>query len=277
MDLSTAAMGIVERSKSAIPLCEYDYVDEATGLLFCGKCRTKKQTDVQFFGRVPCLCECGLLDRNRQEQERRAQNLSVWLERARKECFTDARLVNWNFANDNGDNAELTAKMQRYVDNFADMLAEGQGLLLWGTVGTGKTFAACEVANALLEKGYSALVTNFTEVINELQNSHDRQEYLEELNRHKLLVIDDLGAEWGSEYAKSQVYNLIDMRYRCGLPMVITTNLSLEQIKSAREFSDKRIFDRVLERCYPIEVVGASNRRKNIISNYQRMKKLIEG
>lgn len=277
MDLSTAAMGIVERSKSAIPLCEGDYLDEATGLLFCGKCYTKKQTDVPFFGRVPCLCSCGVAERNRKDEEIRRQTFDVWREKAIKEGFPDRRMAEWTFAKDDGSDGALTSKLKRYVDNFHRFIEKGQGLLLYGSVGTGKTFAACEVANGVLDRGYSVLVTDFRRILNDLQSAYDKQEYMDNLNRYKLLVIDDLGVERETEYAKEQVYAVIDARSRSGLPLIVTTNLSLDVLKKPSNISEARIYGRVLERCYPILVEGKSHRRDNTIENYMSMKDILEG
>lgn len=94
----------------------------------------------------------------------------------------------------------------------------------------GKTYAACEVANALIDKGYPVLVTNFARITNTIQGMYEgKQDYIDSLNEFQLLVIDDLGAERESAYMQEMVYNIIDSRYRAGLPMIYTTNISIEQ------------------------------------------------
>lgn len=173
-------------------------------------------------------------------------------------------------------NARLTQAMQNYVDNFSAMLKDGKGLLLHGTVGTGKTYAACEVANALIDKGYPVLVTNFARLTNTLQGMFDgKQEYIDSLNKFALIVIDDLGAERKSDFMQEMVYNIIDSRYRAELPMIVTTNLAMDEIKSTESIGNARIYDRVLERCFPIEVSGASRRRKAVRESYNDMKDLL--
>ncbi len=94
--------------------------------------------------------------------------------------------------------------------------------------------------------------------------------YIDSLNRYKLLIIDDLGAERKSEYMQELIYNLIDSRYRSGLPMIITTNLSADEIKRPGNMDFARIYDRVLERCLPIAVQGESRRRRAVIDNYSK-------
>ena len=92
----------------------------------------------------------------------------------------------------------------------------GSGLLIWGDVGTGKSFFAGCIANALLEKGVPVLMTNFSRILNTLTGMHfeDRNQFINNLNRYSLLIIDDLGMERNSDFALEQVFNVIDSRYR---------------------------------------------------------------
>lgn len=75
-----------------------------------------------------------------------------------------------------------------------------------------------------------------------------------------LLIIDDLGAERGTEYAVENVFNVIDRRYRSGKPLIITTNLHISMLTNEQSLDKKRIYDRILELCIPIGVNGASKR-----------------
>lgn len=269
--------GIELMASRAIPKETEDYVQD--GLLHCGKCHTPKQCEVVLFGQVRkpmCLCKCANERREKAEAEQKQRELRIKADRFRRMGFPESDMQNWNFENDDMSNARLTQAMHNYVDNFKAMLKDGKGLLLHGTVGTGKTYAACEVANALIDKGYPVLVTNFARLTNTLQGMFDgKQEYIDSLNRFALLVIDDLGAERKSEFMQEMVYNIIDSRYRSGLPMIVTTNLAMDEIKSTESIGNARIYDRVLERCFPIEVTGASKRRKAVRESYADMKDLL--
>ena len=68
------------------------------------------------------------------------------------------------------------------------------------------------------------------------------------------------------------VFSIIDSRYRSGLPFIITTNLSAEEIKKNGDIGYSRIYDRILERCFPIEVKGESRRRQNLKNNFADVK-----
>ena len=81
--------------------------------------------------------------------------------------------------------------------------------------------------------------------------------------RDPLLVIDDFGMERGTEYALEQIYNIIDSRYRSRKPLIVTTNLTLTELKNPQDTAHARIYDRLLELCTPIACTGPSM-RKNI-------------
>jgi DNA replication protein DnaC len=277
MDLQKSIGDIIQASTDFIRREDGDYIGE-DGLLVCGKCHTPKQVRVVFFGQEvcpPCLCDCAAKSDSEREERARQSAMADWLVRARRECFDEERMTSWNFANDDMSNAELSTAMRRYADNFSEFLAQGKGLLLCGSVGTGKTYAACEVLNAVMEAGVPAKFTSFAKLLNELQSSYDKQGVIDELSRFKLVALDDLGVERTTEYAQEQVYNIVDARVRSGLPMIITTNLTLDAIKNPRSMNEARIYDRILSRCHPIEVKGVSRRRKEVMADYERTKNLL--
>ena len=70
--------------------------------------------------------------------------------------------------------------------------------------------------------------------------------------QHSLLVIDDLGSERDTPYASDLVYQIIDARYRSGKPLIVTTNLTLEELENPGSRDRERIYQRVLERCTPV-------------------------
>ena len=108
---------------------------------------------------------------------------------------------------------------------------------------------------------------------NAMQSTWDgRQEYLNDLARYQLIIIDDLGVERQTQYMQETVYNIVDARYRSRLPMIVTTNLDISEIKKPSDVSNTRIYDRLIEMCFPIEVSGASRRRGKVRESYTDMK-----
>lgn len=234
------------------------------GFLHCQICTDKVETEVEVFGvkkRVRCICSCRQKELNAyKDREKREEQ-----ERRRRTCFAETNMKDWNFTNDDRRNEKLSDAMQNYVKNFTDFRRDGKGLLLHGTVGTGKTYFAACIANALIDEGYTVLMTNFARLTNQIQGMFDgKQEYIDSLNKYTLLIIDDLGAERKSEFMQEMVFNIIDARYRSGLPFIITTNLTTDEIKKPQEIGYSRIYDRILERCFPVEVSGVSRRRQNV-------------
>ena len=277
MSIEQALNEMMKKSEESIPFADGDYIGE-NGLLYCGMCNTPKQTEITVFDKVLhpyCLCQCAKEKRDARDREQKQKEQDSRIKDLRRAGFPDAEMMQWTFANDDMENEQITKAMKRYVDNFPELKRQGKGLLLYGSVGRGKTYAACEVANALIDKGYSVLVTNFSRVLNTLQSTFEKQEYIDSLNKFALLVIDDLGIERSTEFAKEQVYNIIDSRYRAGLPMIITTNLSIDKIKNPTDIENGRIYDRIIERCFPVEVIGNNRRHKAVRESYSDMKELL--
>ena len=257
---------------------EEDYINEKTGLLMCGNCNTPKQCIVEIEGKIykpKCLCKCGKEKRDREEEEAKQREFEKRINKYRTMGFPESEMQNWNFKNDDLGNKKLTEIAKRYVANFDRFYKEGKGLLLYGGVGTGKTYIACMVANALIDEGYQILVTNFSRILNTLQSTTNKQEYLDSLNKFKLIVIDDLGVERDTGYAKEQVFSIIDSRYREELHMIITTNLSMKKLATETDLAYKRVYDRIIERCYPIEVKGESRRIKKLLNSSDDMKSIL--
>ena len=156
------------------------------------------------------------------------------------------------------------------------MCAENIGLLLWGGVGTGKSFLAGCISNALMAQEVPVRMTNFARILNELNNSFSgRNEVVDRLCRYPLLIIDDFGMERGTEYALEQIYNIVDSRYRSRKPLIVTTNLTLDEIRHPQDTAHARIYDRLLEMCVPISCIGVSLRRETAQEKLERLKALI--
>ena len=254
-----------------------DYYED--GLLYCGKCHTRKQTKVYPMGNertVRCLCSCEEQARQAEADKRRRDEERLKIESNRRASFPKSEMGSWTFEQDDGTDERTIRAMRNYVEHFPQLKERGKGLLLYGPCGTGKTFAAACVVNALLEKGHTCLMTNFSRIANTLSGMYQgKQEYLDSLNRYELLVLDDLGAERNTEFMNETVYNIVDARYRANLPLIVTSNLTGEELKHPKDITEQRVFNRILERCHPIEVNGADRRRKKIIAEFDDMKNLL--
>ena len=252
------------------------------GLIYCSKCHMPRQKRIEVSGKTiepRCMCACQTEDYDRREQERKHREFLDMVAKNRSIGLPDPGLRKHTFENDLGYNPKQMRMAKRYVQHWEEMQKNSTGLLLWGDVGTGKSFIAGCIANALLDKGVPVIMTNFARLLNKLTDmySGDRNAYIDSFKRYPLMIIDDLGVERNSEFAREQVFSVIDSRYRSQLPMIVTTNLSLEELKDHTDLSRARIYDRVLERCLPIRVNEQNIRELNQAAVLAQAKQLLSG
>lgn len=269
---------LADRSASR-PLAEDEYIDKTSGLVYCKKCHTPRQTSVELGGTLfhpCCICQCQSEARELELAKEKQLQEQQRIARLKANGLQDASLRQFTFANDTGINPEMQ-KAHSYVEHWPEMKATATGLLLWGNVGTGKSFFAGCIANALLDQGVPVLMTNFSRILNALTGmfSDDRNKYIDSLNHYSLLIIDDLGMERGTEYALEQVFNVIDARLRSNLPLIVTTNLTLDELKHPADLAHERIYSRVLERCIPLKINNQNIRQMKAQENFTRTKQLL--
>ena len=174
-------------------------------------------------------------------------------------------------------NEQNLGKCLKYTKSFDSMLKSNQGLLFWGNVGTGKSYAAACIANELLGRKYAAVMTNFVKLLNTFMEDKEAESVVfRYMERTQLLVLDDLGAERDTAYAMEKVYDIVDARGRQELPTIFTTNLTIEEMKRESDRRFRRIYDRIFENCYPIQFVGPSWRRREASRRFAEMEKLFE-
>lgn len=241
-----------------------DYKDPETGLLVCGVCGEKKQRVIEIMGMkqiVPCACRCTReQDAARREQMER-QRAAYDTARRRAECFgEDTKKAAFTFGVDDQRDARLSRRVRGYAKEFAMYLKTGKGLLLLGPVGTGKTFYACCIANAVIDAGYSARVTNFAQIANELQPIFDKDQVYSRLRRADLLVLDDLASERDTSFMQEIVFQVIEERSAVQKPLIVTSNVSAQEFLNPSDLARRRVFSRLAEVCILLSVSGPDRR-----------------
>lgn len=270
-----------------------DYYDE-DGFLVCGNCHTRRQVEVNMPDlkavpfdpkkkvrvKMPVSCRCRAEKRKQEEQMLMQDREMKAAESLKRQSLMDERLRDISFygfqqTKDNAYNLKLCL---RYAKHFDEMLAKNQGLLFYGGVGTGKTFAAACIANHLLSLRVPVVMTSFVKLLESMQGfSEDDSALIARLNRAKLLIIDDLGAERSTDFALEKVYDIVDSRYRAKLPIILTTNLSMTELKESTDIRYTRIYDRIFEMCYPMQFKGQSWRKAEAARRFDAMKNFLEG
>lgn len=243
------------------------------GLLYCGKCHTPKQCLAPNpFGDpflVGIRCQCAKeADRREEEAKQRERN-----EDLRRRAFDTAGMHEKTFANDDSQTPTLSTIARNYAEWIAgDDRTKWSGLLLFGDVDGGKSYAAAAVVNELTDRGIPCLMRTIISLANDLFKTDDKNAYLASLDRYRLLVLDDLGAERESAWMFETIYQIIDYRTRSGLPMIITANLTWDEIKEPHDKRNKRIYSRVMEACHPEEVKTAGRRSRSAAERYKRVR-----
>lgn len=134
---------------------------------------------------------------------------------------------------------------KEYADSFD---TDSLSLFLYGETGLGKTHLSLAIAGEVINKGYSVLYNSAQNIFNELQKerfgkSDTNGAYEAMVLECDLLVIDDLGAEFTTQFTQSALYNIINTRINRGAPTIISTNCSLSEIES---LYSKRISSRII-------------------------------
>ena len=258
---------------------EGDYRNE-NGLLMCGKCHTQKECVLTKSDgtthTVRCACDCSVEQNKRENEEKRKRDRMQYLDSMRRTGFPDAEMREWTFAKSDHTDQRNETIARKYVANFDAMRKQGTGLLLCGQVGTGKSFLAAAIAYELISQGTPCLMTNFSRIISRISEKFGGdQKYLDNLNRFDLLIIDDLGAERDSDFTWEKVMNVIDARYRAGLPIIITTNLGPKDFADRGDIRRQRVFSRLREMCILLEVKGADRRGKKMRDKLAAAKTLL--
>ena len=260
-------MAIINQKKLLIN--DGDYIDD-DGLYVCGKCNTRKQTIINFGTSeeiVTCLCECEseeLKEESIKSHERAVARVKEIRRRFIEEGYRGIYLK---------DSDTPLPKVENYINNFEEFMNKNIGLMLTGEVGNGKTFIASIIANELIERNYTVVMSHITKTLN-LVSQYDNEEMLDRLTKCDLLILDDFGANRDTEYQNEQLNKLIDSRYSVKKPLIITTNLSRKDLAEPKDLSLKRTYDRLIEMTHPMVIEGKGRRlgiSKNRFADVEKM------
>ncbi|MBQ5319758.1 MAG: ATP-binding protein [Oscillospiraceae bacterium] len=245
---------------------EGTYID-SNGVLRCTVCNEPRQTVTRFSGQektVYCACSC----QQKREADAKAQRLEADTQRqneALKETAIpcrEQREITFETAVNPNEKHILIAKW--YVENWEEHKRNGTGLVFCGNVGTGKTFAALCIANALVKKGVKVKMTDFSYIINTLTSNttQDKNAVIESFTTCDLLIVDDMGAEYHSDYTLQYIEQVMNGCYKNNTPFILTTNTSVAEMKQPQNIKYSRIYSRILGKAIPVAVIGNDRRAK---------------
>jgi DNA replication protein DnaC len=249
----------------------------------CSKCKTPKQI-IKMIGNTAHIfnirCECEEREyQARKQAELKAQQefeLRMKAEKLRNNGIAVKQYHSYTLENDDNLTPEITAKIKDYIDNFAKYVLTGEGLMLYGGVGTGKTFLAMCIANALIDKGYKVYATSLSQIARELRDFAKAESRFKSFMDYKLIVLDDLGTESAMPSTMEIIYQVIDGWTSRNIPLVITTNLTPEIFEKAASggasVDTARVSSRILEKCRPIKVNAIKRRELKMKQNRDKWK-----
>lgn len=173
-------------------------------------------------------------EKEREEAARRASAIAsikdTILSRAQIPLrFRDRTLDNFRAESDGQRRALKIAKA--YAASFDDRLAQGGGMVLCGKPGTGKTHLACAIAMHVAGQGRSAKFMTVIQAVREVKETYRRdsdkteQEAIDAFGAPDLLILDEVGVQWGSDAEKLILFEIINGRYSEMRPTILISNL----------------------------------------------------
>lgn len=251
-------LGMVER-RAADSLNHSDTYTDENGVVRCSVCHEPRMAFIESIGRVmPVSCSC--YERATAERKLR-ERIAQATQKAESCILYDASYNSFTFAGDNSPDSTASRQCRAYVEHWKDMERENLGLILSGTLGTGKSYYAAAVVNALRAQGVSALIVTTSRLINALRASRDPLGVTDELNSFQFVALDDMGAERNTDYATEQLETFVNDRILAKRPLIVTTNLTGKDLNTPPDMRYARLFDRVLKMCpRPVILTGQSRR-----------------
>lgn len=157
--------------------------------------------------------------------------------------------------------------VKRYADLFDERYAAGGGMVMCGPPGTGKTHLACAIGNQIMAAGRSALFSSVLAAARRVKQTYGKgsteseQQVLDKFYEPDLLILDEVGVQFGSEAEKLIVFEIINGRYERVLPTILMSNLPEEELGA---FVGDRVIDRMREGGGVVLAFDWESRRKDI-------------
>ena len=129
-------------------------------------------------------------------------------------------------------------RMQRILnyckEYAAAFTADAPSLFFYGETGLGKTHLSLAIAGEVVQKGFGVIYGSAQNLLDQMEREHFKggsEGVSESILKCDLLILDDLGAEFSTAFTIAAVYNVINTRLQSGLPVVISTNLTVKELE----------------------------------------------
>lgn len=235
----------------------------------------KEYTAFKAGDRISRMCRCQREAESEEYNRRSREAAKIRRVKAlREKGIADDDALHMTFANDDSPDSTASKVARSYVRNFETMLEKNAGILFTGGVGTGKTFYAACIVNALIDEGIPAVMTSLRKIIQLPFDGVDAA--MRNLMDADLVVFDDVGSERDTSFATERAFDAVDARIKARKPIIVTTNLSPQELSNAKSIREKRIYDRILGSCAVVPLTGASRRAKEQESKTELILKILQ-
>lgn len=221
----------------------------------CSECEDTGLTDNGI-----CSCHRSLLiEKAKAEIEKSAPLKASTFESFTLDYYPDA-------PDSNGMNIrKRMGEIAKFCEDYANDFSLGSpSLFMHGATGLGKTHLSLSIAGVATEKGFGVVYGSAPNLFNTLEKEHfgkpdpNTRNYEKELLETDLLIIDDLGVEFSTQFTVSCIYNIINSRILCSKPTIISTNLTAAELE---EKYTQRITSRIIGGYISLRFIGRDIRQ----------------
>lgn len=155
-----------------------------------------------------------------------------------------------NYAVEHDAQAKALSICKSYAESWAKVRRAGTGLIFSGKAGAGKTHLACSIAHEVIEQGANVQFATVAEVMRQIKSSFAKdsqtteQQEIDHFSSIELLILDEVGMDYGTDFNKSLIFEILNNRYENMLPTILLTNLDTAALV---EYMGERLVDRMRE------------------------------
>lgn len=199
-----------------------------------------------------CASEKAAIKKQEDEERQSIARMQAWQKKLGESCipdrFQDRTFNNYEVKNDGQKNALMFARA--YAVMFNEELSTGRGAIFCGKPGTGKTHLAVAIALHIMLCNKPALFTTVQRAVRRIKDAwrkgatESESDVIALYVHPDLLILDEIGVQFGSDFERNFLFDILNERYENKKPTLLLSNLDIEEIK---EFLGARIFDRLKE------------------------------
>ena len=243
-------------------LMDDEYIEEASGLIYCKKCLTARQLKIKILDKdriVRCICKCQKEEIKSEETKRKEIEEQIKIAKLMDSSLLGERYRGITFeTTETGHNKsfdQVMVRCQNYCNVSEVVKEKGFGIYIYGGSGTGKTHLTACMCNELIKQHKQVLFTNFFEIGKLIRATFNgRGNEAEQINRISsvdFLFIDDIGTErvlnrGEDTWMQEKIFEVINKRYNNKKPTIFTSNYSIKELIEDRFIMTKTV-DRIVE------------------------------